>query len=100
MVLIRAENVFKAFIAQSRAISVLLVLGNRKVALNGSCTGEDKYQDANKSLEKRVSTAKSGTSTFEGVAISQAVNGPFHIGIAAVQVTQHLVLVLNGLNNF
>lgn len=97
-VLLRVENAFEAYIARSRAISVLLMLGNREVALIGRCTGEDKYQAADKSLEEQVRAAKSDPSTFEGVAVIQAVKVPFQIRVLAAQVTQRLVLVFNGLN--
>lgn len=87
-----------AYIAQSRVISVLLMFCNREAALNGRGTSEDRCQAADESLEERVCAAKSYPSTFEVFAVIQAGNGPFHIGVAAVQVTQRLVLAFNVLN--
>lgn len=97
-VLLSRDNAFEAYIAHIRNVIVFLVLGIRKVALNGRRTGEDKFQAPNESLEEWVRATKSGSNRIEKVVVVKAVSGRSHIAVAVVQVTQCLVLVFNGFN--
>jgi hypothetical protein len=53
-VLLRVEDSFEVCISQTHAVLVLLILHNRKVALNDGCTGKDGRQTTDESLQQRI----------------------------------------------
>ncbi len=97
-VLLRVEDSFKACISQTHAVLVLLILHHRKVALNSGCTGKDGRQTTDEFLQQRIRVVETDPSITVRSAVVEAVNGALHIGLAAVRVTQSLVLAPNILN--
>ena len=97
-VLLRVEDAFEACVTQTHAVPGFLVLYHQKVALNGGCAGEDGRQTADEPLQQQVRVVQSVPSILVRGALVKAVNGSLHIRLAAVQVTQGLVLAPNILN--
>ncbi len=97
-VLLRVEDSFEACISQTHAVLILLILHHRKVALNSGCTGKDGRQTTDEFLQQRIRVVETDPSITVYSAVVEVVNGAFHIGLAAVRVTQSFVLAPNILN--
>ncbi len=97
-ILLRVEDSFEACISQTHAVLVLLILHHRKVALNSGCTGKDGRQTIDEFLQQRIRVVEIDPSITIRSVVVEAVNGALHIGLAAVRVTQSLVLAPNILN--
>ena len=97
-VLLRVEAAFEACVTQTHAVLGFLVLYHRNVALNGGCVREDSRQTTNKPLQQRVRVVQSVPRIPVRGALVKAVNRSLHIRLAAVQVTQGLLLGPNILN--
>ena len=92
------EDSFEACVTQTHAVPGFLVLYHRKIALNGGCSGEDGRQTADKPLQQRVCVVQSVPIILVSSALVKDLNGYLHIRLAAVQVTQGLVLEPDILN--
>ncbi len=97
-ILLRVEDSFEACISQTHAVLVLFIFHHRKVALNSGCTGKDGCQATDKFLQQQIRVMETDPSIMVRSVVVEAVNGALHIGLAAVQVTQSLVLAPNILN--
>ena len=97
-VLLHVEDAFGASFTQTHAVPGFLVLYHWKVALNCGCAGEDGCQTADEPLQQQVRVVQSVPSILVRGALVKAVNGSLHIRLAAVQVTQGLVLAPNIIN--
>jgi len=85
-------------ISQTHAVLVLLILHHRKVALNSGCIGKDGRQTTDEFLQQQIRVVETDPSITVRSAVVEVVNGALHIGLAAVRVTQSLVLAPNILN--
>jgi len=97
-VLLRVEDSFEACMSQTHAVLVLLILHHRKVVLNSGCTGKDGRQTTDEFLQQRIRVLETDPNITVCSTVVEVVNGALHIGLAAVRVTQSLVLAPNILN--
>ncbi len=97
-VLLRVEDSFETCISQTHAVLVLFIFHHRKVAVNSGCTGKDGRQTINEFFQQRIRVVETNPNITVRSAIVEAINGALHIGLAAVRVTQSLVLAPNILN--
>ena len=96
--LLRVEDAFEACVTQTNAVPGFLVFYHQKVSLNGGFSGEDGRQTTDEPLHQQVRVVQSIPSIPVRGALVKAVTGSLHTRLAAVQVTQGLVLVPNILN--
>jgi hypothetical protein len=92
------EDSFETCISQTHAVLVLFIFHHRKVAVNSGCTGKDGRQTINEFFQQRIRVVETNPNITVRSAIVEAINGALHIGLAAVRVTQSLVLAPNILN--
>ena len=92
------EDAFEDCVTQTHAVPGFLVIYHRNVALKGGCAREDGRHTTGKPLQQRVRVVKSVPRILVRGALVKAVNGYLHIMLAALQVTQGLVLAPDILN--
>ena len=92
------EDAFEACVTQTHVVPGFLVRYHQKVALNGGCSGEYGHHTDDEPLQQWVRVVQSVPILPVRGALVKSVNGCLHIRLAALQVTQGLVLAPDILN--